>query len=213
MVVGYEFFAHPKPPDPYQAVNITDDAGYTEASKEALAFSSATFPKIQLGGQLNEQDIQNLTKSIQLYDGMLAYKPGNPLPGLTAGEAFLALQKNDRAIDRFKQFLTQSSLINDSRLKVAQADAHFLMSKAYFNEHNYQTALDEVNVALAAYPKASAYLTQKASIYLQMNQVDQARTFAKAAIAIDPTDSHAKGILSLIGDGSSTPKPPDSKKP
>ncbi len=199
ILVLFEFFGHPKPPNPYKAVEITDEAGYKEANKEAEAFSSAVFPKVELSEPLDETDISNLTKAIRLYDGMLAYKPGNPLPGLTAGEAFLALNKNNHAIERFQQFLIEIKLLNDPRLHVARADAHYLLSKAYFNLHDYPTSLKEVNKALALYPNTATYLTQEASLYLQMNQPEKAVELAKKALKIDPSESHAKGIISLVG--------------
>lgn len=193
----FKLMEKPTPPDPLAAIHITTDAGYNEANKEAYEFGQVVFPKLASNEALTETDIDYLEKMIRLYDGMIAYRPGNPLPNLTAGESFLILRKYPEAAQRLRQFLVSTEGATDPKMKIAQGDAHFLLSQTLFAQKTYQDSLKEINDALAIDGKVSDYWTQKASVLLQLEQFHQSIDAAKTALKLNPQDGHAKGIIAI----------------
>lgn len=184
--------------DPFSGVDVTNVQQYDEANREAVTLASPVFAKVDQGESLSKTDKEDLQKSITLYRGMLNYRPNEAIAHYGIGQAFQALGDQDQAITEFNAFLFGSKDATDPRLKIAQADAHYLISQSLFKLAKYDEAVNEATKALENFPKTANYLAMRASAYVQLKKIPEAKKDIDAALKSDPLNVQAKGLQLLL---------------
>jgi tetratricopeptide (TPR) repeat protein len=179
-------------------VVIHDNAEYQEASLEAEQLSKDALPKKDADQDLTETDRSNLRKALRLYEGMSAYLTTNPLPSFTAGQIYQVLGDQQTALTRFQQYLDATAKGDSDAAKVTRADAHYLRSVSFFKLKDYKSAIDEVDVALAAFPGTPGYLIQRASTYTQLGKKKEALDDLSDALSADPQNRRAQGLYKFL---------------
>jgi tetratricopeptide (TPR) repeat protein len=176
---------------------------YISANQAAANFAKDAFTRLSRGEPLTAADKQNLRQAARLYDSMLAFRPASYSPALACGECLHALDMHDQAITKLRQFIAGAGEDPaDQQLKVNVADSHQLIANSLVALHDYKAALVEANKANDMYPNTTAYLVERASAELQLNDRAHAKTDLEQAVKVsapnDPTDTARTRAIQML---------------
>lgn len=77
------------------------------------------------------------------------------------------------------------------------AEGHLLLGRIHLRNGAVRAAIDSLKISLWSAPTVEGY-TLLAEAYVQAKDVDQARTEAQRALALDPSSSEAKRLLDML---------------
>gem|GEM_PF-1724571 len=166
--------------------------------QEAKRLSLTHLEDFDKGIPPTESDKEDLRKAAVDFDSLSDYKPGDIRPWFGAGKCYQALGNDDAAIKRFEDGLNDMAPDQAPVLVDTATEAHYLLSVSLFNKRDYQDALKEVNIAISRLPMVSPiYLSQRASIYVQMSPPRYADALADLVRALKADPHHEKSLRLL----------------
>jgi tetratricopeptide (TPR) repeat protein len=178
---------------------ITSASEYVQRLKEVQKLSKQHLEDFDEGVELTEADKDDLRKSAVLFDRLIEVQPTNIAPYLGAGKTYQALGNEEAAIKRFQQGLATVQKDAPPAVLDTAIEMHYLFSKSLFNLRLYKEALAEINIAIKAFTLGSPiYLSQRASIYVQMRKYKEARIDLLKALEIDPQHKRSQSLLKFL---------------
>ncbi|MBX3119197.1 MAG: hypothetical protein KF784_09040 [Fimbriimonadaceae bacterium] len=178
--------------DPYQAPVISSGSEYAVKVKEAEDLSLIPLSKFDSGEKLTPEDIDQLKRGAALTKGLIGFRPEAITLFVGLSKSYLALGENGQAHQWAQDGIGTIPLsAPDQRLKIVEAELHWISSRALEKERMYDKAEIEATYAVTlldgnkavakayqemyqaddAYGRALAtYMAQLASIKLQLVQ-------------------------------------------
>ncbi|MFI5387100.1 MAG: tetratricopeptide repeat protein [Fimbriimonadales bacterium] len=183
-------------------VTITNDSQVAGVAQEAERLSLQHLKDYDAGAELSQQDKADVRRAAAHFDSLTAYKSKDIRTYFGAGKCYQAAGNDDAAIKRLRDGLATlppppvPAEFNDTAI-----EAHYVLSVSLFNKKDYEGAMKEVSTAIAMFPGSPIYLSQRASIYVQMRPpkyVEAAHDLLRA-LTIDPQHKRSLGLLKLVG--------------
>jgi tetratricopeptide (TPR) repeat protein len=174
-----------------------------KADQEAKSAFESLQLKILAEQKLTEQEKAVLRGVILKGKGVLAFDPDKYDVYFRQGQVYLALNQADEGIDQLRKYLEVAPK-EDVKSQIAIADAHYMLSVAYFAKLNHEEALREIDKALDLYPETVNYLFQRVRVLYQLNRKADAKADAVKILRIDPMNPKIRALIRKLNkeDGS-----------
>ncbi len=182
---------------------LNDGTQYNDALKKSQELSLDRIHRYDAGESMTPEDKVPLMQAVKLTDGLSLVNPTEFGPYYLSGRLYVMLDDYERADERLKQCVINGKNLTSQEAQLTLVDAHYLRSIALVGLKQYKAAFEEANAAATIHPDSPNYLAGRASVYIQMNKIPQAKKDLAAAIKLDPNHIRANQLLKLI---SSAPK-------
>ncbi len=172
-------------PDPYAPPAVATASEYSVLLKEAEKLSSIPLEKFDAGEPLNEHDIDSLKRGNAITRGLIGFRPQSITLYIGLAKGYLAVDDYGLAHQWAQDGIGSiDANTRDPRLKIVEAELHYISSMALAKANDYVRAemegINSVDVLRStpdtkkdnpAYPYALAsYMAQLASVKIQLSQ-------------------------------------------
>ncbi len=184
--------------DPTDVPVIGHGGEYNIALSKAEELSKGPLAKLANDEELTEADKQSLIGASAQFQGIIDYRPTAFAPHLANGMIYRALGNLEKAEQHLKQCIVNIPATEDTVILDTSAEAHYQLSRVYFDQEKYEDALAEASSAVQTTPENPSYLTARASALAQLDQLSEAKKDLNAALALDPKHKRANGLKKLL---------------
>lgn len=184
--------------DPTDVPVIGHEGEYKIALSKAEELSKGPLAKLVNDDELSEADKQSLIGASAQFQGIINFRPHAFAPHLANGMIYRALGNLERAEQHLKQCIVNIPATNEEVIRDTSAEAHYQLSRVYFDQEKYENALAEASAAVETSANNPNYLTARASAFAKLDQLPEAKKDLNAALALDPEHKRAKGLKKLL---------------
>lgn len=183
---------------------IMSDDEYVAAFKKADELSTSRIQAFEANQPLTADDKAKLREAGDLIDRIDAYKPQRASIFFASGQIHHILGEDDVAEERFRQCVlgTERQALDESQyagiIRGTGAEAGYQLSLLLVNRRDFKGALEQADFAVKLDPQKAKYHTARASALNELRRTDEAKKELKIALALDPNDDRAKGLLHLL---------------
>ena len=171
---------------------------YTQALAKAEELSKVGLEKINRDEELTAEDKQNLVAAASQFQGLVRYQPNLFAPYLALGMIERGLGNLEAAERDIKQCLLNIPASNEQAIQETAAEAHYQLSRVYFDQGKYDISLAEASTASETVDNNPNYLVGQASALAQLNRIPEAKKLLAKALKLDPEHRRAKGLNKLL---------------
>lgn len=177
---------------------IGHSGDYNIALSRAEELSKGPLAKLANDDELTEADKQALIGASAQFQGIINYRPTAFAPHLANGMIYRALGNLEKAEQHLKQCIVNIPATEDEVIRDTSAEAHYQLSRVYFDQEKYELALAEASSAIETTPNNPNYLTARASAFAQLEQLPEAKKDLEQALILDPDHKRASGLKKLL---------------
>jgi len=171
---------------------IISESDYNAALRDVTNLTHDGVANFNVGQEIDGKQKDDIRRAIKILDNMNVLKQTEAAGFFASGLLNYIVGNSDVAMLHLNQALANSQLVPNLRSKTDQAnlegvvgDTHHILSLIYFDRHDYQTALTEVNEALKHVKRPNIFVA-RARINLQLNHKQAAQDDVNSALAMDP---------------------------
>jgi tetratricopeptide (TPR) repeat protein len=187
-----------KPSDPNKPP-INSQSDYQDVLNLAQKLSQSHLEAFDDGQPMSDSDQRDLQRAALLFDDLAEARPVNIGNYIGAGKCYQAIGKDTEAIRRFQQGLATVPPDPIPAILDTAIETHYLLSVSFFNVHDNDASLKEVNTAINLYGRVSPiYLAQRANIYIQQKKYKEANDDLMKGLQVDPEHKKSKALLKLL---------------
>jgi tetratricopeptide (TPR) repeat protein len=176
---------------------------YEDVLKDAQAHSEKEFARFDGGNELSSSEKDNVRHAALDFEGAIAYEPEKYTNYFGAGKCYYVLGDYNRALDRLAQCMLKQNPIGESNDYYIQtlSEAHYLSSLILFEQHRYDLAARDAEIAANYVPQSALYPLAQARAELQLGHEDKARHLVEQALNKDPQNPGANQLARFLRAG------------
>lgn len=187
--------------DPNGVPIIRNKSDYAETLQKASELSKVTLVAYDAGEPLSQIELDQLHDASRMYDALSRFAPDKMGPLFLNGKIQYVLGDFATAEADLRKSITVSSKTakaDADTIGLTIAEAHHLLALCRLKANDFQGAYAESNEALKTVSHSANYLATRARTEVQIGKVKEAAEDCRLALQIDPQNSIARGIKSLI---------------
>jgi len=178
--------------------NISNAGEYNQALGEAQKISQEALDKLSRDEPLTSQDRSNLSKADDLFISIIKYQPDLFAPWLARGMIYRGLNDPTYAEQMFQMCLRTIPPSKNPDVIATSAEAHYQLSRVYFDQHKYDNAIAEASTAIQTVANNPNYLTARAAAFMQKQRYDEAKKDLDDALKLMPDHKRAASLRRLL---------------
>ncbi|MDR3689478.1 MAG: hypothetical protein P4L46_08880 [Fimbriimonas sp.] len=188
---------------------IVSESDYNNSLREVISLSHDGVANFNVGDDVDQKQKDDLHRAIKILDNMNEFKQTEAAGYFEAGLLYYIVGDSDTAKQRILQALSNAQLTpnlttaaQQANLEGVLADAHHILGLIAFDHHDYNTAMQEVDLALDHVKKShlirpNIYVC-RARVELELKKTKQAQEDIEAALASDPNSPQALRLKDFI---------------
>ncbi len=190
-------------------VTVSSQGQYESYSAEALKLSKEPIAAVKENETLTDKQKKDLQQSADYYEAMNQFNPVAIEPYFMCGKIYRILERNDVARERFEQAIVNAesgirqaqttgnaNRVDVIRLTLAEARAEY--SELLVQTGEFTEALNQADEAVKTVPNSADYLAARASAYIQLKKLSEAKADLGIAIQLDPKNKKVINLIALI---------------
>ena len=176
---------------------IVSESDYNASLREVINLTHDGVANFNVGQEIDGKQKDDIRKAIRILDNMNVFKQTEAAGYFESGLLNYIVGNSDVANQQIQQALANAQLVPNLKSKTDQAnlegvigDAHHILSLIFFDKHDYQTALKEVDEALKHVKRPNIFVA-RARINLELSKTDpkkkeSAQDDINSALSMDP---------------------------
>ncbi len=189
------FGCTPSAPDGTQ---ISSNEQAVSAMQKIQELTQTSFDKLQNRVALDPEEIKNLGLAEPIAQNLVNFDPLDIGYKSILGKIQLGLEKNDPALASLNNALLLKPKPNDEQDPIIRAGIHADISQIYFNKGELESALKSIKSASEILPGDPYFLTNQASILVELERYGEAKKLCQEALKIDAGHKPALDLLKLL---------------
>lgn len=171
---------------------------YDALLEDARKLSEGPLIKFEQREKLSDSELTDLEKSYDIFQGLSEFNPTIYANFVAMGKIQRALGHDVPAMQNYQQALNLRPLqiTNEDKLVLAECSAE--IARILILNQRYGDAESMAHDAIEDAPKNATYYALLAGIKVQQKDIETAKKILDEAFKIDPENSEAKAIQTLI---------------
>lgn len=177
---------------------VTDMNQAVEVLQKIQTLTEPSFEKMRNRVALDESDTKKLEEALPLAKELTAFDPLDIGFMSILGKIQIGLDKDQEGKSTLENALLLSPKAGDDQDPIIRAGIHSDIADIFFKSEKFDLALESTDKATALLPQDPYFLTQKASILIELERYSEAKTACQSALKIDPGHKPAQDLLKLL---------------